>query len=103
MQCSPQATSFNIFSLFNPISLDTDPITGDIVLNKLKILKLVACGEHCIWGGEHSSHVAPPTGPSINEIVSIICPEFLLKRRQLAMLQWSLRTQKENCKRKWRN
>ena len=41
----------------------------------------MTCGEHCLLGGEHSLHVAPPTGPSINQIVSILSPEFLLKRR----------------------
>ena len=30
-------------------------VISEIVLNKLKILKLVACAEHCLLGGEHSS------------------------------------------------
>ena len=29
--------------------------SSEIVLNKLKILKLVACGEHCLLEGEHFS------------------------------------------------
>ena len=31
-------------------------VSSEIVLNKIKILKLVTCGEHCLLGGEHSSH-----------------------------------------------
>ena len=68
-----------------------ETVSSTIVRNKPKILKLMTCGEHCLLGGEHSSHVAPPTGPSINQIVRIFCPGFLLKRRRLAILLWSLR------------
>ena len=41
----------------------------------------MACGDHCLLGGKLSSPVAHQTEPSINEIVSIICPEFHLNRR----------------------
>ena len=30
-------------------------VSSEIGLNKLEILKLVACGEHCLLEGEHSS------------------------------------------------